>query len=138
MVPIVAHGIRHSGGAMMTRSSKTVGDSRRQYRERTERFWLFRLVTEVRDDGVYVHFAPLHRSFRRIPATEIEAASATTYSPGTYGGWHWGIRWSLSGNTVYRLRGARGVELRLTDGSKMFIGSKTPADLEAVIHRIIE
>lgn len=72
----------------MIKTSETTGNATRHYRERTERFWLFRLVTEVCDDRVYVRFAPIHRSVRRVPVTEIEAASATTYSPGTYGGWH--------------------------------------------------
>ena len=29
------------------------------------------LHTEVRDDGVYVKFAPLHRSYRRIPFADL-------------------------------------------------------------------
>lgn len=104
----------------------------------TERFWVFRLVTEVRDDEVYVRFAPIHRSFRCIPAPEIKAANATTYSAGTYGGWHWGLRRSLGGNTVYRLRGNRGVEFRLTNDTRIFIGSQTPTELEAAVQRIVD
>lgn len=122
----------------MIRTTDTSSDPDVQYRETTERFWVFRLVTEVRDDGVYVRFAPIHRSFRCIPAPKIETANATTYSAGTYGGWHWGLRRSLGGNTVYRLRGDRGVELRLTDDTRIFIGSQAPTELEAAVHRTID
>lgn len=122
----------------MTRSAETDRDAALRYRETTERFWVLRLVTEVRDDGVYVRVGPLHRSFRRIPSEAIEEARTATYSPGTYGGWHWGVRTSPGGNTAYRLRGNRGVELRRTDGSRLFVGSQRPSELESAIHRITD
>jgi hypothetical protein len=103
------------------------------YRETTERFWVLQLTTEVRHDGIYIQFEPIHRSFRHTSFEEIDEAHTTTYSASTYGGWHWGIRWSFSGNTVYRLRGNRGVELVLTDGSRIFIGSQQPTELETAI-----
>jgi hypothetical protein len=111
----------------------TTGGSQPVYRETTERFWVLRLTTEVRHDGIYIQFEPIHRSFRHTSFREIDEAYATTYSASTYGGWHWGIRWSFSGNTVYRLHGNRGVELVLTDGSRIFIGSKQSTELENAI-----
>lgn len=55
-------------------------------------FWSLRLVTEVRDDGLYVRFAPFHRSFRRVPWDAIESVESVKYHPlREYGGW--GIRW---------------------------------------------
>lgn len=122
----------------MTEPSNITSDDEPHYRETTERFWLFQFVTEVREDGVYIRVFPIHRSFRQIPRSEIESASATTYSPESYSGWHWGVRQSLGGNTVYRLRGDRGVELRLTDSTRIFVGSETPTELEAAIHRIVD
>lgn len=107
----------------------------RRYRETTERFLIFRLVTEVRDDGVYLRFAPLHRSFRRIPFEDVETARATTYDPSTYGGWHWGLRRTPGGNTIYRLRGDSGVELVLSDDRRIFVGSQNATKFEAAIER---
>lgn len=108
------------------------------YRETTARFRVLELVTEVRDDGLYVRLAPLQRSFRHVPATEIASVDVTTYSASAYGGWHWGYRRSLGGNTVYRLRGDRGVELTLEDGETLFVGSQSPAELEAAIQQVTE
>ena len=107
------------------------------FREATERFWVLQLTTEVRHDGLYIRFEPVQRSFRHIPATEIEEANATTYSPGSYGGWHWGVRWSLSGDTVYRLRGDQGIELDLKGGKQIFVGSQSPYELETAVRKVM-
>lgn len=108
-------------------------DSKPVYRETDKRFWILRLIIEVRRDGVYLQLGPIQRSFRHIPFNDIDEARVTTYSSSTYGGWHWGLRRAPSGNTVYRLRGNRGVELVLTDGKRIFIGSEQPAELETAI-----
>lgn len=107
----------------------------RYYRETTERFLFFRLVTEVRDDGIYLRFVPIHRSFRWIPFDEIETADVATDDLSTYGGWHWGLRRTLGGNGVYGLHGDDGVELMLSDQRRVFIGSQNAATLEAAIER---
>jgi hypothetical protein len=106
------------------------------YRETTERFWFLRLVTEVREDGLYVRFDPIHRSFRHVSSPEIDEVRATTYSQASYGGWHWGIRWSPGGNTVYRLRGNRGVELVLNGNGQVFVGSQSPSELGTALQRV--
>lgn len=106
------------------------------YRETTARFWILRLITEVRDDGLYVRLGPVQRTPRHVPATEIADVAVTTYSPASYGGWHWGVRRSLGGNTVYRLRGDRGVEVVLGGGERIFVGSRSPSELETALRRV--
>jgi hypothetical protein len=118
--------------------SDPVDAGERYYREATKRFLLFRFVIEVREDGVYLRFAPLHRSFQYIPFEDVESARAATYDPSTYGGWHWGVRRTLGGNRVYRLRCDRGVELVLSDDTRLFVGSEQPAELEAAIQRAMD
>lgn len=105
------------------------------FRETTDRFWFFRLVTEVREDGVYVRLDPFQRSFRRIPPDHIRDVTATSYEATAYAGWHWGLRRTPGGNTVYRLRGSEGVEV-VHDGERWFIGSRRPERLESAIERI--
>lgn len=56
------------------------------FREKTRRFWILSLVTEVRSDGVYVRLAPIERSFRHLGAAAIESASVVAYSPTIYQG----------------------------------------------------
>lgn len=108
------------------------------YRETTERFWVLRLIREVQPDGVHIRLTPIHRTFRHIPAGEIDDVTVTTYSPVTYGGWHWGARRTLSGNTAYRLRGDQGVEIVLDGGTKIFIGSQSPSEFATAIQQAAE
>jgi len=89
-----------------------------------------RLYTEVRDDGVYVKFAPLHRTSRRISLSELADIQATGYSPLRYGGW--GIRWRPSG-IAYTVSGTSGVRLERTNGRSVFVGSDRPDELLAAI-----
>lgn len=83
------------------------------FRETTERFWLLQLISEVREDGIYVRLGPLQRSFQRIRPGAIRDVTVTTYAATAYAGWHWGVRKTPGGNTVYRLRGNRGRRNRI-------------------------
>lgn len=103
------------------------------YREETRRFGMLRMVAEVRTDGVQVRVGPLPPSTRRIGLTDILGCEVATYDARTYGGWHWGMRTTPGGNTVYRLRGDQGVELDLVGGRKIFVGSQRPSELHAAI-----
>lgn len=91
--------------------------------------WAARLVTEVRDDGVYIRFLPFHRDFQSFRWGEIAAFEACTYRPILdYGGW--GIRFG-SGGKAYNVSGNRGVRLDLAAGrpKHVLIGSQRPEDL---------
>lgn len=95
-------------------------------------FYIMRLVTKVRSDGLHVRFFPLMR--RRIPFGDIESCQARTYSPlWEYGGW--GIRWSFGNGWAYNVSGSRGVQLVLRGGKKLLIGSQRPEELARAIER---
>ncbi len=94
--------------------------------------WIYqmRLVTEVRDDGLYLQFVWLTRR-RRIPFSEIKSFEARTYSPiREYGGW--GVRYGFNGQ-AYNVSGNRGVQLEFTDGKRLLIGSQRPVELAQAI-----
>lgn len=93
-------------------------------------FWLVRLTTEVRGDGVYVRFAPFHRSFRQIHFDEIESYEVTEFGLLTYGGI--GIRWTPSTIAYMTARG-RGVELQRDGEKSVVIGSQRANELAAAI-----
>ena len=98
-------------------------------------FYQLRLVTEVRDDGLYVHFVWLTRR-RKIPFSEIKAYAARTYHPlREYGGW--GVRYGFKGK-AYNVSGNRGVQLELVDGERLLVGSQRPEELvRAIEERMI-
>ncbi|WP_137287332.1 hypothetical protein [Halorussus salinisoli] len=99
---------------------------------------LFRVATlrtEVRDDGVYVNFAPFHRSDKRVPFADLTDVQATGYSPLRYGGW--GIRWSPSG-IAYTVSGRSGVRFERTGGKSVFVGSDRPDELVGAVQEATE
>ena len=92
-----------------------------------------RLVTEVRADGLYIRFVPLHLTWRRFGFDDIASCEARTYRPLLeYGGW--GIRWGPSGR-AYNVRGNRGVQLVLSTRKRLLIGSQQADELAAAITR---
>ncbi len=95
--------------------------------------WVARLVTEVRDDGVYIRFYPFHRGFHGFLWPEIFSFEACTYRPVLdYGGW--GIRFG-SGGKAYNVSGNRGLQLALEGcrSGRVLIGSQRPEDLAAAV-----
>ncbi|MFH1144331.1 MAG: DUF6141 family protein [Candidatus Eisenbacteria bacterium] len=94
-------------------------------------FWILRLETEVRADGLYVRYFPFHPSFRRIPIEGLRRWEVRTYSPiREYGGW--GIRQGRRGR-AYNASGNRGVELEFNSGERILIGSQHPDQLAAAL-----
>ncbi len=97
--------------------------------------WQLKLVTEVRTDGLYVRFLPFHLRFIKFPASDIRNCELIVYSPiRRFGGW--GIRWNWSGERAYTMNGNEAVEIRLTSGEVVVIGSERPMELKAAIHKV--
>ncbi len=93
-------------------------------------FYFTKLVTDIKTDGVYLRFVPLWS--RTIPLADIISYEARQYRPlREYGGW--GIRFSPHKKRAYNMRGNRGVELKLTDGTQLLIGSQRPEELASAI-----
>jgi hypothetical protein len=88
-------------------------------------FYVLRLETEVRSDGLYVRFYPL--TSKTINFAEIVSCEARTYRPiKEYGGW--GIRYGWKGGKAYNVSGNRGVQLEFQNGKKLLIGSQRPEE----------
>ncbi len=92
-------------------------------------FAVLRLVLVVDDDSVLIDYRPLR--LRRIALDDIASAEAVTYRPiREYGGW--GIR-GIGAKRAYNVSGDRGVQLVLTDGRRVLLGSQEPEPLAAAI-----
>lgn len=93
-------------------------------------FKILALVTEVRDDGLYIQYIPFKR--RKIAYQAIRSASAIEYKPiKEYGGW--GIRYSKKGK-AYNVSGNHGVQLEFYQGKPLLIGSQQAEVLSAAIN----
>lgn len=95
-------------------------------------FYSIQLITEVRIDGVYVRFAPIHRSFRRLPFEQIERVERTEFGLLTYGGI--GIRWTPD-TVAYMTRQGSGVTIDRENAKSVVIGSQ---DTSALLKTIDE
>lgn len=97
-------------------------------------FGFVQLTTEVREDGVYVRFAPIHRSFRHIRFDEIESCEVTDFGLLTYGGI--GIRWTPSTIAYMTTRG-KGIGLQRDGEKSVMIGSQRADELaEAITEKL--
>ena len=94
-------------------------------------FFAGKMVTEVRESGVYLDYFPLAK--KNIPADRIIRCSPITYRPlRDYGGW--GIRGGKK-RRVYNVSGNRGGLLEIQGGTVM-IGSTRPDELSAAVEKI--
>ena len=101
-------------------------------------FFILKLETEVRTDALYVRFYPLHIRYKKFTADNLQQHYARRYRPILeYGGW--GIRCSFTGKgKAYNVSGNKGVQLVLTNGKKLLIGSQKPDDLAAAIDKMLK
>ena len=88
------------------------------------------LVTKIDRESLSVGFHPFGK--RTIQRRDIAKAYVRQYSPlGEYGGW--GYRSGPNGK-AYNTMGDQGLQLELTDGSRLLIGTQRPRELEGIIH----
>ncbi len=97
--------------------------------------FLIRLETEVRSDGLYVRFFPIHIRFKKFAAEDLDDFYTRTYRPmREYGGW--GIRFGKSGK-AYNIKGNEGLQLIFKDGKRLLIGSQRSQELSEAVNSIM-
>jgi len=78
---------------------------------------------------LYIRFFPL--THQEIPFKDIVSCEVRTYSPiREFGGW--GIRYGR-GTKAYNVSGNRGIQLELSNGKRVLIGSQRPEELAGAI-----
>jgi len=98
-------------------------------------FWLLKLETEVRPDGLYVRYYPFHIHFKRFTPDDLSEFYARKYKPiREYGGW--GIRCGFGKGKAYNVSGDKGVQLVFKSGKRLIIGSQRAEELEEAIRSI--
>lgn len=97
-------------------------------------FLILRLKTTVSDEKVELEFSPVWT--RVIPVDDITSVEAVTYRPLLhYGGW--GIKFGPGRGWAYNVSGNEGVQLRLSRGRPVLIGSKRSEELAAAIESVM-
>ena len=99
-------------------------------------FYKLKLITNVRQDGLYVKFAPFHFSFKKIQLDNLKRHYVRVYNPiREYGGW--GIKYGKMGK-VYNVSGNRGMQLEFTDRKGLLIGSQKSEQLDSAIEQYLK
>lgn len=92
----------------------------------------FRLVTEVRPGELRLRLFPFRG--RVIPVGDIKEAVVRQYSAiGEFGGW--GVRINRKSGRAYNAHGNMGVQLVLTDSSRVLVGSQRSEELYAALRQ---
>jgi len=97
-------------------------------------FFLTELRTRVTEDGLYVKYFPFHQKWLFFSPVDIENFRKTKYRPlFEYGGW--GIRFGAN-RKAYNVSGNMGIELTLSNGKHLLIGTQKPDDLESAMQKM--
>lgn len=97
-------------------------------------FLIIRLDTQIKKDGVYVKFFPLHLKFRHYYWAQLSKYYVRKYSPmGEFGGW--GLRFGFGGK-AYNISGNQGLQLEFTNNKRLLIGTQKPEELTEALNKI--
>jgi hypothetical protein len=99
-------------------------------------FFLLRLETQIKKDGIYLRFFPFHLSFRHYNWDKISKSFVRQYNPvGEFGGW--GIRFGFIGKgKAFNVSGNKGLQLEFSDKSKLLIGTNKPDELTETLKKL--
>jgi len=97
------------------------------------------LRVEIRDDGIYYKYSPIHRKWRTIPYSKIKRAYIRKYNAlKEYGGY--GVRLGLGAKgRALNVRGNMGLQLEFNDNkSNLLIGTQKPEKLKEALKQKID
>lgn len=93
----------------------------------------FRLITQIRTDGIYVRYAPLQPQFVRYAWTDIREVYLRRYDPlAEYGGW--GLRMGPRGGG-YIVPGEWGIQLVLHNDQRILITTNQAEAVTEVLRK---
>jgi hypothetical protein len=96
-------------------------------------FYLIKLETIIKAEGIYVRFFPFHFRFKHYEWEDISNVYTREYCAITeYGGW--GLRSGLFGKgSAYNVNGNKGLQLEFTNGKKLLIGTQKEPELKTLL-----
>lgn len=100
-----------------------------------------KMVTQLREDGIYVRFFPFQPAYSKYEWKDIRDVYIREYNAlYEYGGW--GIRFGLmgikhgQGGKAYIISGNKGIQLEMKDGSKVLIGTQKPNEIASILRKL--
>lgn len=101
--------------------------------------FFFKLKTRIDEQGIHYQFFPFHLKFKLVKWNEINKVYVRKYDAiSEYGGW--GIKnifWKKNGTAV-NVSGNIGIQLELTNGKKLLIGTLKEEEAKRVLHTYTE
>lgn len=95
-------------------------------------FYNLKLTTTITTEKIHIHYNFLAN--RTIPIQEIKKAYVRKYSPiREFGGW--GLRYGGKG-MAYNVSGNQGLQLELTKGKLVLIGTQKSSELKKVVKQL--
>jgi hypothetical protein len=86
------------------------------------------LVTEINSESIRYRFYPFITRDRYVYWVNVDTATVRKYKP-MKEFWGWGIRFNKSGKAL-NVKGNYGLQLKLTNGKNLLIGTQKPEALE--------
>lgn len=99
-------------------------------------FMKMKLLTEIKKDGIYVQFFPIHRKFKFYDWASIYKLKIRQYSAiMEYGGYGMRMGFFRKGR-AYNTSGDNGLQIETIKGTKILIGTQKPDELNEVLRRL--
>jgi len=98
--------------------------------------FFFKLKTRIDEIGIHYQFFPFHLSFKTILWKEIKKVETRKYDAvSEFGGWglKGGLFWKKKNGVAYNVKGDMGIQLELTNGKKILIGTQKQKDVIFVL-----
>ena len=99
-------------------------------------FYLMRLETVIKSDGIYYRFFPFQIKLKKISWEEISHAYIRKYNPiMEYGGW--GIRNGfLRSGKAYNVSGNEGLQMIYTSNKRFLLGTKKADEIKSILFQL--
>ena len=100
-------------------------------------FLMMRLDTKITKEGISIKYAPFHRSFRTFLWKDVAKADVIKKPIGAKGGV--GIKYGLKSpnyHKMYNVWGNKRLQLLMTSGRTILIGTQKVAEMEAALYKV--
>lgn len=100
-----------------------------------------KMVTQIKNDGIYVRFPPFQPSFNKYLWDDIRELYIREFdAPGEYSNWGirfgtWGVKFGVSGK-AYLLWGNKGLQIVLHNNDKVLISTQRPDEIIEILNKL--